>query len=315
LALVHTDSPMVDAAKLVRFTVRRYPGADAAGQEDRISDDIAAFLDAQKLGVPPRVSTRVLDVTTGGGRRLQGVAYLPERVDPDKPVLLLVGGRTADTIQSSTHWMGLRLAAQGLAVFAPGLRVSGLAGFESSTLAEAAEDIGHWIDRLAALGHRRIVLTGHSNGGVWISNYMSLRDDPRVVGMVYFAPTRDTPSFAQAEEGAQYAKNLEISRAAMVRGDGLRVPIGLLSAQAWLDNNGPDSRAVHTRRVQEFKRPALVIAGQRDPLMTPAFLAEFKAAYAGPLSLIEYPDGSHGLRENKHRLGDDVAAWVAQTWR
>jgi len=306
------------------WQLHAYPQADAAfsGQQAQLVADIGRWLAQQHLTVPPRVSTRVLDTATAGGRVLQAVQYLPALPEGqpgsapgEQPLLMLIGGRTADTVQSSTHWMGVRLAAQGIPVWAPGLRVSGVAGFQSSTHAEAAEDIGRWIDRAAALGHRRIVLAGHSNGGIWISNYLSLTQDPRVVGMVYFAPTRDTIPFAQAEEGAAYATNLATARAAVARGDGLRQVIGLLTAQAWLDNNGPDSRGLHTQRITEFKRPGLVIAGGRDPLMSAGFLAQFQRQYQGPLTVLRYPEGSHGLRESKPQLGDDVARWITQTLR
>lgn len=297
--------------------LRPYPDADAhfSSRHDAVSQDIANWLQTQQLGVPPRVLTRVFDVATDGGRMLQGVAYLPDPgPDRNRPALLLIGGRTADTVQSSTHWMGVRLAAKGLAVFAAGLRVSGVAGFQESTHAETAQDIGHWIDRLSALGYQRVVLTGHSNGGIWISNYMGLTQDPRVVGMVYFAPTRDTVTFAQMEEGAQYARNLQIAREAVARGDGMRQVIGLMTAQAWLDNNGPDSRGMHTLRVREFDRPGLSVTGAKDPLMSLDFVVDFRQSYRGKLSEIRYPEGSHGLRESKPQLGDDVAAWVSATF-
>ena len=298
------------------MSLQAYAGADAqfSGAEEALTQDMVRWMAAQQLEVGPRVLTQVLDVATGGGRRLQGLLYAPETVDPRRPALILIGGRTADTLQSSTHWMGVRLAAKGLAVFAPGLRISGVAGFLSSNFQEVVEDIGHWIDRVEALGYHRIVLTGHSNGGVWISRYMALTQDPRVVGMAYFAPTRDSPTFAQAEEGTQYERNLQTARDALARGDGMRVVIGLMTAQAWMDNNGPVAHAMHTLQVREFDRPGLSITGARDPLMTPEFIAEFRRAYRGPLTEIRYPDGSHGLRENKQRLGDDVAAWVSGTF-
>jgi pimeloyl-ACP methyl ester carboxylesterase len=298
------------------MSLKDYPDADAqfSGAEDTVTQDMARWLAAQQLAPGPRVVTRVVDVATGGGRTLQGLFYAPENVDPRRPALILIGGRTADTLQSSTHWMGVRLAAKGLAVFAPGLRISGVAGFQASNFAEVAEDIGHWVDRAASLGYRRIVLTGHSNGGVWISHYMALTQDPRVVGMAYFAPTRDSPTFARAEEGAQYERHLQTARDAIARGDGMRVVIGLMTAQAWMDNNGPVGHSMHTLQVREFDRPGLSITGARDPLMTPEFVAEFRRAYRGPLTEIRYPDGSHGLRENKPRLGDDVAAWVQATF-
>ena len=297
--------------------LKTYADADPhfTGRQGEVAQDITRWLAAQHLEVTPRVVTHVLDVPTADGRILQGLLYRPEKaLDPKRPALILVGGRTADTIQSSTQWMGTRLAAKGLAVFAPGMRVSGIAGFESSTHAEAAEDIGRWIDRAVALGYKRVVLTGHSNGGIWISNYMSLHKDPRVVGLVYFAPTRNTRGSANGPEGAQWERDLQTARAAVSRGDGMRQIIGLMTAQAWLDNNGPDTRGVHTQRVTEFDRPALSITGAKDALMTDDFVAEFNRAYRGKLTAIRYAEGSHGLRENKGRVAEDVAAWLKATF-
>ncbi len=285
------------------------------GVQPQVTQDIARWLGGRDIGVSPRVAIHVLDTTTEGGRALQGILYEPDAtVDKRRPLLMLIDGRTADTLQGSSQWMGVRLASKGLAVFSPGLRVSGGAGFQSSGHDEAAQDIGHWVDRMTALGYTRIVLAGHSNGGIWLSNYLSRTQDKRVVGTIYFAPTRDSATFAKAVEGEHYASNVAEARAAVARGDGLRKVIGVMSAQTYLDNNGPDTRGYHTERVKEFDRPGLAIVGGKDALMSADFLAEFKRDYRGKLTIIRYPEGSHGLRESKPRLGDDVAAWIAATF-
>ncbi len=299
--------------------VKPLDGADAhfTGFEDTVTRGIATWLGAHGLGISPRVTTRTLDVATDDGRILQGVLYTPEGIDVRrKPALVLVSGRTADTLQGSTHWMGWRFAQQGYAVLAPGMRISGTAGVESETLAHTAADLGHWNDRLAALGYRRIVMGGHSNGGIWLSNYLSLTHDPRVVGTIYFAPTRDEPTYTRMLDGdAVFDEKVRDAEAAVAAGKGLTTPIGLLSAQSFLDFTGPASRAVHTARVKEFELPGLVITGAKDPLMDEAFVAEFRQVYRGPLTMIRYDNGSHGLRENKDRVGRDVSTWLAQTYR
>ena len=299
--------------------LKPYAGANAHFErfEARATQDMADWLMTQHLGPALRIRTQVLDIATDGGRRLQGMFYAPEKMKPGPmPALMLIGGRTADTVQSSTHWMGTRFAAKGYAVFAPGLRVAGGAGFQSSTHAEAARDIGLWIDRVAALGYRRIVLAGHSNGGIWLSNYISVSQDKRVVGTIYFAPTRDTARHAQELAGeAEYQRQLQTARDAVARGDGMFQVIGLMSAQAWLDNNGPDTRGLHTQRITEFTLPGLSITGEKDELMTPEFVAEFQRKYRGPLTQRRYANGSHGLRENKGRTADDVDAWMKATFR
>lgn len=288
-----------------------------AGQESHVAGAVADWMTNHALGIRPRVTTTILDVTTGGGRVLQGIRYAPAgAIDPKRPVVLLISGRVGDTIQSSTHWIGWRLAQQGYVAIAPGMRISGVAGFQSSRLTEVAEDIGKWVDKAAAGGAERVVLGGHSNGGIWLSNYIARSQDKRVVGTIYIAPTRDSPTFARDNAPPEkYAQDVATARAAQAAGRDMDVAIGLMSARAFLDNNGPDARTVHTARVAEFDLPGLSITGAKDPLMTTDFVAAFGKAYRGKLTAIRYDDGSHGFRENKDRLVGDMVVWLRKTFQ
>ena len=258
----------------------------------------------------------VLDVTTGGGRILQGIRYAPAgRVDPKRPVVIMISGRVGDTIQSSTHWLGWRLAQHGYVAIAPGMRISGVAGFQSSRLTETVEDIRHWVDKASATGARRVVLGGHSNGGIWLSNYIAQTRDKRVVGTIYIAPTRDSPTYARDHAApGQYERDVATARAAQAAGRDMDVAIGLMSARAFLDNNGPDAGTVHTAKVALFDLPGISFTGARDPLMTPDFVEAFGKAYKGRLDAVRYENGSHGFRENKNRIVADMAAWLAKTF-
>jgi pimeloyl-ACP methyl ester carboxylesterase len=321
LALISGQDPttsrrLVTAAKpeIVRFPRDR---GDFAGSEDRAAGTMANWLKRRELGVQPRVTTSILDVRTAGGRMLQGIRYEPGgSAKANAPLIMLIGGRTADTIQSSTHWMGWRLAQKGYSVIAPGLRISGVAGFQSSNIAEVAHDVKLWVDRAQAIGARRVVLAGHSNGGIWLSNYLSVTQDPRVVGTVYFAPTRDSPTYAAAQLSPEaYRAQVAGARASAAAGRDLEDVIGFMTVRAYLDNNAPGSRAMHTHRVREFSLPGLAIIGRRDPLMSPDFVKEFARAYRGKLDVVEYQDGSHGFRENKDRLVADVDKWMTRSFR
>ena len=320
LALISGADPSTSdkLALATKPDIVRFPGdrGDFAGAEARASDAIADWLAAHGLGVRPAVTTDVLDVTTGGGRILQGVRYTPAGGgDPSRPVVLLISGRVGDTIQSSTHWMGWRLAQRGYVAIAIGMRISGVAGFQSSRLTEVAEDVGKWVDKAAALGARRVVLAGHSNGGIWLSDYIAATHDKRVVGTIYIAPTRDSPTYARDHSPpGQYDKDVATARAAAAAGRDMDVAIGLMSARAFLDNNGPDARTVHTARVREFDLPGISFTGAKDPLMSEDFVRDFSAAYRGKLDTVRYPDGSHGMRENKDRLVADMAGWLARTF-
>ena len=299
--------------EIVRFTG---DSGTFAGKESLVSDATADWLVKQGLGVRSTVTTDVLDVTTGGGRVLQGVRYSPATgVDPRRPVVLLISGRVGDTIQSSTHWLGWRLAQRGYVAIAPGMRISGVAGFQSSRLNEAVEDIGSWVDKAAALGAQRVVIGGHSNGGIWLSRYIADTHDKRVVGTVYIAPTRDSPTYSRDHSPpGEYDRNVATARAAAAAGRDMDVAIGLMSARAFLDNNGPDARTVHTAAVRAFDLPGLSITGAKDPLMSEDFVSAFSAAYRGKLDTIRYPNGSHGFRENKDRIVGDIADWLKRTF-
>jgi pimeloyl-ACP methyl ester carboxylesterase len=299
--------------EVVRFTG---DSGTFAGKESLVSDATADWLVKQGLGVRSTVTTDVLDVTTGGGRVLQGVRYSPATgVDPRRPVVLLISGRVGDTIQSSTHWLGWRLAQRGYVAIAPGMRISGVAGFQSSRLTEAVEDIGSWVDKAAALGAQRVVIGGHSNGGIWLSRYIADTHDKRVVGTVYIAPTRDSPTYSRDHSPpGEYDRNVATARAAAAAGRDMDVAIGLMSARAFLDNNGPDARTVHTAAVRAFDLPGLSITGAKDPLMSEDFVSAFSAAYRGKLDTIRYPNGSHGFRENKDRIVGDIADWLKRTF-
>lgn len=320
LALVSgRDTATSDRLRLaVKPDIVRFPRdiGNFAGQEARASDAIADWLAARGLGVRPAVTTDVLDVTTGGGRVLQGVRYAPDGgADPKRPIVLLVSGRVGDTIQSSTHWIGWRLAQRGYVAIAIGMRISGVAGFQSSRLTEVTDDIGKWVDKAATLGVGGVVLAGHSNGGIWLSRYIADTHDKRVAGAIYIAPTRDSPSYARDRSPpGQYDKDVAAARAAAAQGRDMDVAIGFMSARAFLDNNGPDARTVHTAAVREFDLPGLSITGAKDPLMSDDFVRDFGAAYRGKLDTIRYPNGSHGFRENKNRLVDDIATWLARTF-
>lgn len=277
---------------------------------------IQGFLEQQGLGIKPKVVMTVLDATTDGGRVLPGILYAPEGGPVEgRPTVMLLFGRTTDTLQGSVHWMGWRLAQLGYTVIAPSLRIAGTAGFMSSSLAEVAADTGHWIDRAQAMGLGPIVLGGHSNGGIWLSNYLALTHDKRVVGTIFYAPTRDGPSStARDMTPAAYAADVARARQAVKQGRGMTEVIGFLTAHTYMDNNAPGARTVHTQRVREYTLPGLMITGATDPLMDPAFVAQFAKAYKGPLTAQRYANGTHGLRENKDRAMQDTAAWLRATF-
>ena len=328
LKSIATRSPRVD--------FKWYSGGNHffEGYWDQSSNDVGDWLVDIGLGARSRVTTELVDTAMPNGRHLPGVLYRPEGdAKPDQPAFILLHGWTGDILHSSNHWLAWRLAQKGYTVLAPGLRTSGASGIQTSSLADVAADLGAWVEFMEGRGFDRIIAEGHSAGGIWWSNYLSLTKDPRVVGVVYLAPTRDMPQTVRDGMGREaYEDTVAEAKAAVARGEGRshlinrkyyaptddRFP-GIRSgalqlASAWLDYWGPESRAVHTARVKEFAVPSLSIAGGRDSLMTKAFINQFTKAHRGRAESLWYDNATHGFRESKNRVSGDIVAWVDRTF-
>ncbi|WP_394762672.1 serine aminopeptidase domain-containing protein [Phenylobacterium sp.] len=294
----------------------------APSVQDRLTNDMAAFLSQHGLGVRPAVKTSFASITAADGQIFTGVLYRPAAGgDKARPAFILHHGLSEDAIHSSTHWLGWRLAQAGYAALSVANHSSGTTGATmTGNLAEVADDTGRWADWISSQGYRRLILQGHSNGGIQISNYMSLKHDPRVVGMVYMAPTLDSPRYSRETLGDKvYEGQVKEALEAVARGEGdthLMTEDKLRLARRFLDISGPQSRAWHTERIKEFNTPMLVIAGAKDPLMTrdPKFIDTFVHNHPGPAEVKWLESGSHGMKESKTVIAQDIASWTRRTF-
>lgn len=305
----------VQAMKGATTDVAIVPGgaADLSPVAQAVTDDIAGWLKAHDLSPRPGVKISTADITTAGNIPLVAMVYEPAGgVDPAKPVIMLIHGRSADTLQSSNHWLGWRFAQAGYKAIAPQMQISGTTGIETKTIADVQTDIGKWLD---ASGAQRVVLAGHSQGGIFISNYVGNTHDKRVVGMIYVAPTADAAEFQKRLVGeAAYARDNARAEKAIREGRGLTEVLGVATAISYYDLYGAKSRTVHSERVKEFDLPAIAFAGSLDPIQADWFLDRFTKNYRGKLELKRYEGGTHGFRENKDRLVGDAVTWLAATF-
>jgi pimeloyl-ACP methyl ester carboxylesterase len=316
-----------------------YPDADHAftGLWDKTTEDVAAWLAGQGLGVAPAIRTEIVDARLEDGSLAGGVLYTPASgLDPSKPAFLLQFGTGGDVMHSATHWLAWRLAQQGYAVLSPRSRMAGTRGLQISTYAEQTSDLGRWMDVLESRGARRVILEGHSLGGILVSNYARTKD-PRVAGLIYMAPTRDSPTRSREGQGeAHYAKVTREARAAVARGDGDDYVIGYMDYPAWAKDSYPEGKGmvlgggdvgtaahfidfrapgapIHTQVIRDIKVPALAFAATSDGLMTRAFTDGFAKAYGGKIEVVWY-EGSHGARESKTLIRDRIVDWVKRTF-
>ncbi len=321
LILASTGNPAVSLTKLRNYRAGSTAVIDlqdydrALGQSrDQVVSDALEWLVKHGVGPRARVHEQLVDTITADGTVLSAMLYTPEKIDPKKPALIMAHGRSGDMIQSSTHWMGWRFAQKGYVVLAPSLRISGLSGIQSSTRAEVTEDLKSWMNRFEQLGYKRVIATGHSNGGIWISDYVAVTHDPRVIGMLYMAPTVNVQSWEERRADAKTFAQYQAAKAAVEKGDGTSKVFGIQSATLVYDSLRPESPS-HPERMSQFNLPALAIIGSEDDLFKrPGVRDRLKAGYKGHYEELVYQGGTHGLRESKERLAVDVDNWIRKTF-
>lgn len=321
LILASVDNPAVAMAKLRKYRTDTVAAIDLKDYQrpldavrDRVVADAMNWLVVHGVGPRPRVHEQLVDTVTADGTVLSAMLYTPETIDPAKPAVIMAHGRSGDMIQSSTHWMGWRIAQKGYVVLAPSLRISGLSGIQTSTRAEVTEDLKSWMNRFAQLGYQRVVATGHSNGGIWISDYMAVTHDPKVIGMIYMAPTVNVTTWDERRaDPATFARYKE-AKAAVERGDGTTRVFGIQSATLVYDSLRPESPS-HPERMGQFDLRALAIMGSEDDLFKrPGVRERLRAGYKGSYEELIYEGGTHGLRESKDRVATDVDNWIRKTF-
>lgn len=323
LAIVSSGDSSVSLPRFKALTAGKPGGVDietrpgkefVEGDHDAVADRIAGWLDTHGMGVRPRVQQQIVDVRTADGQILTAVVYRPEKIDPRRPALFLVHGRSGEPIQSSTHWMGWRFAQKGYVVLSPAFRVSGPKGIWIGNRAQMTEDMGAWMNKFAQMGFTRVIAAGHSNGGIWISDYLAKSNDKRVEGIVYFAPTVNVETWAERQSNKEEMAQMTEACAAVKVGKGTEVVFGVQSAILVCDSLNKDAVS-HPERLQHIKVPGLFVIGGTDGLFKrPGVRDRLEKAYAGPLQTIVIPGGTHGLRESKDRLAVDVDTWIAKTF-
>jgi|GEM_PF-1974785 len=310
-------------------------GFDGAG--DQVADRIAAWLATNGLGVPRRVRTELIDTKFVDGQVFPATLYTPEGgADPGKPAFLLQWGTGGDMWHSATQWLAWRLAQKGYTVLSPRIRMGGGVGLQRSTYAEADSDLKSWLNALQQRGITRVVAEGHSLGGILVSNIAVA--DKRIVGLVYLAPTRDSPTRARECQGdAHYAKVVAEATAAVISDGGRDVTPSYSTYPAWCRDNSPAGKGmvksagggdtafhfldfrgpkapIHAQVIRNIRVPGIAFWADQDPLMTQTFIDGFKAQYGGRLEIVAY-HGTHGARESKAMIRDRIVDWAGRTFR
>ena len=153
---------------------------------------------------------------------------------------------------------------------------------------DAPDEIGLWLDWLAARGAERVVLLGHSRSGNQIARFVAERDTPQITALVLIAPsTWDAAKEAndyQESFGVPLPMRLEEARELVAAGKpgawleqtGFIYCAGAkVTAATFLDYYEPDERRDTPSMLPTIHKPTIVFAGSEDKVNEPL---EAKAA-------------------------------------
>jgi pimeloyl-ACP methyl ester carboxylesterase len=145
--------------------------------------------------------------------------------------------------------------------------------------ADAAEEIGAWVDWLKGQGVTRVTLLGHSRGGAQTALYAAERDNPSVKAVVLLAPsTRENNDAAdyQRRHNKPLAPVLEKAQKLVKEGKGgtvlehidlLYCPDTSATADSFVSYHGPDPRLDTPSLIPKLKKPTLVVVAGNDEMV------------------------------------------------
>lgn len=152
--------------------------------------------DPESRSTEPVVPTALVAARTSDGLHHTGALFRPDAA-PRPVALLWIHGGGQHFYFPTYLQIGLALARRGYPFLSANTR-----GHDYNRRWDRFElaplDLAAWVDRLEALGYRRVVLLGHSFSGWRVASYQAERRDPRVCGLVIAStPLRKRVAFAQ----------------------------------------------------------------------------------------------------------------------
>ncbi len=144
--------------------------------------------------------------------------------------------------------------------------------------ADAADEIGVWVDWLKKQGAKRVAVLGHSNGGVQTALYAAERDNASIKAAVLMAPaTRDNNDAAAYQKRYQkpLAPVLEKAQKLVKEGKGATVlehtdflycPDTSVTADSFVSYHGPDRLDTPTL-IPKIKKPTLIVVAGNDDVV------------------------------------------------
>ncbi|MCB2107185.1 MAG: alpha/beta hydrolase [Rhodobacteraceae bacterium] len=263
-------------------------------------------------------SHEIMTLMTADGVQLPAVlSYPASGFNANAPVIVHIPdgpGLSPLDASSPARFVADALALKGYGNLSLETRLS--TSYPFSRFDETVTDIKAAVDALAGRGAARIVLAGHGLGSLEAARYLVETGDPRVRGLIHFAPSQDLADAWRAEVGDEkYWQTVDSASRAVNEGDRTFVNLGgglIFTPPTFLDWYGPTAKTSLTANLASIDQPMLLIAGEDDPAVPKGRLQELKAIafLSQAVTTKTYPGVGHNLKPVRDELVKDAVAWL-----
>jgi pimeloyl-ACP methyl ester carboxylesterase len=223
--------------------------------------------------------------------------------------VLLANTRGHDTVFTASVAMGRR--RQGAAY---------------ETVDDCRLDVAAWLKKLAERGLQRVLLVGHSLGGIKAVYAQAQQQFEEVVGIVALSPPRlSHQAFMNSLESSPYFESLATAEDLVREGKPqelfqARFPFPLLiTAAGYIEKYGPAERYNIVHYVPQLRCPALFVYGSRELEGSISFAGMPDTLRGlpgdGPRAIAVVQDADHNYTGVQAQLRTVVDGWLATTLR
>lgn len=272
--------------------------------------------------------------TTRDDLKLHG-AFLPALPEPRASAfdaVLLTHGVANAFYNNLTPLIGECLAAGGYAsvntnnrghdVISRGNAAHPFLGAAYERLEDSVLDWDAWLDWRGERGFKRILVCGHSLGGVKTAHVLAQRLHPLVAGCVLFSPPRFSyEAFMASPRGDEFRSHLAQAQIRIDEGEpealfDVTMPTKFIAgAASYIAKYGPDSHFDVFENVVRIRVPVLAFTGDREfgDVAFGDHRAKYDAAMRTKSDLVHHvvPGGNHYYHGQEQWVIDRLLAWMA----
>lgn len=198
-------------------------------------------------------------------------------------------------------------------------------GAAYETVDDSRLDVAAWLKWLGGNGLKRVLLVGHSLGGIKSIYSQATEQFENVAGVVGISPPRlSHRAFMNSLESSIYFESLSTAEELIRAGKpnelfDAKFPFPLLiTAAGYVEKYGPAERYNIVNYVPQLECPALFVYGGRELETGPSFAGMPDTLRGlpgmGKREIVVVPDADHNYTGAYRDLGEVVSGWLRRTF-